>query len=145
MSDNHSLCELWRWRRKALQDVRLNKGCTYSLDWLRHPRCTLRHDLAHHVWVQSAADVAWQVMVKRCRKEITFYEQIKDVEKKDAARFMARIARHDIFMLFLDLKQFFPAIKRNCVKIRPGVGVGTWRGCMRKTRGTPSTRTTTGW
>ena len=32
-----------------------------------------------------------------------------------------------------------------CVKIRPGVGVGTWRGCMRKTRGTPSTRTTTGW
>ena len=32
-SDNHSLCELWRWRLKALQDVRLNKGCTYSLEW----------------------------------------------------------------------------------------------------------------
>ena len=85
-SDNHSLCELWRWRLKALQDVRLNKGCTYSLDWLRHPRCTLRHDLAHHVWVQSAADVAWQAMVKRCRKEITFYEQIKDVEIRKTPR-----------------------------------------------------------
>ena len=52
--------------------------------------------MAHHVWAQSAADVAWQAMVKRCRKEITFYEQIKDVEKKDAARFMARIASAEL-------------------------------------------------
>ena len=34
--------------------------------------------------------------MKRCRKEITFYEQIKDVEKKDAARFMARIASAEL-------------------------------------------------
>ena len=95
-SDNHSLCELWRWRLRSLQDVRLNKGCVFSLEWLRHPKCTLRHDLAHHVWVQSAADVAWQAMVKRCRREITFYEQIRDVEKRDAARFMARIASAEL-------------------------------------------------
>ena len=95
-SDNHSLCELWRWRLKSLQDVRLNKGCVFNLGWLRHPKCTLRHDLAHHVWIQSVADVAWQAMVKRCRKEITFYERIRDVEKKDAARFMAYIASAEL-------------------------------------------------
>ena len=34
--------------------------------------------------------------MKRCRREITFYEQIRDVEKRDAARFMARIASAEL-------------------------------------------------
>ena len=36
---------------------------------------------------------AWQALVKRCRKELTFCERVREGEKRETSRFLDQIAR----------------------------------------------------
>ena len=38
-------------------------------------------------------EVAWQALVKRCRKELTFCERVREGEKRETVRFLDQIAR----------------------------------------------------
>ena len=91
-SSNGSLTRLWKWRLDALQDIRLCKDRVFHLGWLYHPRNTLRHDAAHLASTGASAEEAWQAMVKRCRRELTFCARVCEAEKKETRRFLDRIA-----------------------------------------------------
>ena len=91
--DNFSLKKKWEWRLRALLNIRGSQHLVWSLGWVTHPRCELRHDWRYYVKHSGDDGTMWRGLVRRCRKELQFYIRVCDVDKAQAARLAERVAR----------------------------------------------------
>ena len=90
--DNHSLRLRWLWRLKKLYGVCTHKEAVHTFGWMRHPKCELKHDVAYFTHLGVNTDDLWLALVRRCRREVTFYTKVCDEDKARADKLMARVA-----------------------------------------------------
>ena len=91
--DNFSLKKKWEWRLRKLLCISNARHLVKSLGWVTHPKCELRHDWQHHEIRRSDDETMWRGLVRRCRKELSFYTRVCDVDKAQARRLAERVAR----------------------------------------------------
>ena len=90
--DNHSLRLRWLWRLRRLYSVCTHKEAAKGFNWMRHPRCELRHEVAYFESLNVGSADFWLAMVRRCRREVAFYTKVCDEDRARAAKLLKQVA-----------------------------------------------------
>ena len=90
--DNHSLRLRWLWRLRRLYSICKHKEAAKGFNWMRHPRCELRHEVAYFESLNVGPADFWLAMVRRCRREVAIYTKVCDEDKARAAKLLKQMA-----------------------------------------------------